>query len=103
MAEDPQRNFRSAYYEKVGFRGVEENKSLEILLKDNPLGMYITVLLLLQQVHHCYYHCCSASTSKSVHMRFLCSFVRRGEAEHFQSEIPSALNVQDPCMESAVG
>lgn len=37
MAEDPQRNFRSAYYEKVGFRGVEEKKSLEILLKDNPL------------------------------------------------------------------
>lgn len=38
MADDPQRNFRSAYYEKVGFRGVEEKKSLEILLKDNPLG-----------------------------------------------------------------
>ncbi len=38
MAEDPQRNFRSAYYEKVGFRGVEEKKSLEILMKDNPLG-----------------------------------------------------------------
>lgn len=38
MAEDPQRNFRSAYYEKVGFRGVEEKRSLEILLKDNPLG-----------------------------------------------------------------
>uniref|UniRef100_A0A3B1IRC4 TBC1 domain family member 7 n=1 Tax=Astyanax mexicanus TaxID=7994 RepID=A0A3B1IRC4_ASTMX len=39
MAEDLQRNFRSAYYEKVGFRGVEEKKSLEILLKDNPLGI----------------------------------------------------------------
>ncbi|XP_051511615.1 TBC1 domain family member 7 [Myxocyprinus asiaticus] len=39
MAEDPQRNFRSAYYEKVGFRGVEEKKSLEILLKDNPLDV----------------------------------------------------------------
>ncbi|XP_072139837.1 TBC1 domain family member 7 isoform X2 [Mobula birostris] len=38
MAEDPQRNFRSHYYEKVGFRGVEEKKSLEILLKDDPLG-----------------------------------------------------------------
>lgn len=38
MTDDPQRNFRSAYYEKVGFRGVEEKKSLEILLKDNPLG-----------------------------------------------------------------
>ena len=40
MADDPQRNFRSAYYEKVGFRGVEEKKSLEILLKDNPLGTH---------------------------------------------------------------
>ncbi|XP_030626520.1 TBC1 domain family member 7 [Chanos chanos] len=39
MADDPQRNFRSAYYEKVGFRGVEEKKSLEILLKDNPLDV----------------------------------------------------------------
>ncbi|KAG1941844.1 TBC1 domain family member 7 isoform X1 [Pimephales promelas] len=39
MAEDPQRNFRSAYYEKVGFRGVEEKKSLEIVLKDNPLDV----------------------------------------------------------------
>lgn len=39
MAEDPQRNFRSTYYEKVGFRGVEEKKSLEILLKDNPLDV----------------------------------------------------------------
>ncbi|MBN3298959.1 TBC1 domain family member 7 [Amia ocellicauda] len=39
MAEDPQRNFRSAYYEKVGFRGVEEKKSLEILLKDDPLDV----------------------------------------------------------------
>ncbi|XP_078543734.1 TBC1 domain family member 7 isoform X2 [Lissotriton helveticus] len=37
MADDPQRNFRSIYYEKVGFRGVEEKKSLEILLKDDRL------------------------------------------------------------------
>lgn len=44
MTEDPQRNFRSAYYEKVGFRGVEEKKSLEILLKDNPLGMLVLLL-----------------------------------------------------------
>ncbi|PSN44323.1 hypothetical protein C0J52_09284 [Blattella germanica] len=34
MATD-ERNFRSSYYEKVGFRSVEEKKSLEILLKDN--------------------------------------------------------------------
>ncbi|XP_056635350.1 TBC1 domain family member 7 [Diorhabda sublineata] len=32
-----ERNFRSAYYEKVGFRSVEEKKSLEILLKEKPL------------------------------------------------------------------
>lgn len=32
-----ERNFRSAYYEKVGFRNVEEKKSLEILLKDKNL------------------------------------------------------------------
>jgi len=38
MAGD-ERNFRSYYYEKVGFRGVEEKKSLEILLKDKPLDV----------------------------------------------------------------
>ena len=38
MATD-ERNFRSHYYEKVGFRGVEEKKSLEILLKDKPLDV----------------------------------------------------------------
>ncbi|XP_012533018.1 TBC1 domain family member 7 isoform X1 [Monomorium pharaonis] len=32
-----ERNFRSQYYEKVGFRSVEEKKSLEILLKERPL------------------------------------------------------------------
>lgn len=31
-----ERNFRSSYYEKVGCRGVEEKKSLEILLKEKP-------------------------------------------------------------------
>ncbi|NXA46935.1 TBCD7 protein, partial [Nothocercus julius] len=41
MADDSQRNFRSVYYEKVGFRGVEEKKSLEILLKDDRLGKLI--------------------------------------------------------------
>ncbi|XP_023567924.1 TBC1 domain family member 7 isoform X2 [Octodon degus] len=39
MTEDSQRNFRSVYYEKMGFRGVEEKKSLEILLKDDPLDI----------------------------------------------------------------
>ncbi|XP_014222658.1 TBC1 domain family member 7 [Trichogramma pretiosum] len=33
---DDQRNFRSSYYEKVGFRSVEEKKSLEMLLRDRP-------------------------------------------------------------------
>ncbi|KAF1472373.1 TBC1 domain family member 7, partial [Eudyptula minor novaehollandiae] len=43
MADDSQRNFRSVYYEKVGFRGVEEKKSLEILLKDDRLGKLISL------------------------------------------------------------
>ncbi|OTF69191.1 hypothetical protein BLA29_012636, partial [Euroglyphus maynei] len=30
------RNFRYGYYEKVGFGGIEEKKSLEILLRENP-------------------------------------------------------------------
>ncbi|XP_063957341.1 TBC1 domain family member 7-like isoform X2 [Lytechinus pictus] len=33
------RNFRSHYYEKVGFRGVEEKKSLEILLSEDPVDI----------------------------------------------------------------
>lgn len=47
MADDSQRNFRSVYYEKVGFRGVEEKKSLEILLKDDRLGKLISLFLQL--------------------------------------------------------
>ncbi|NXU66595.1 TBCD7 protein, partial [Horornis vulcanius] len=45
MADDSQRNFRSVYYEKVGFRGVEEKKSLEILLKDDRLGKFISLYI----------------------------------------------------------
>ncbi|NWY40120.1 TBCD7 protein, partial [Sylvia atricapilla] len=45
MADDSQRNFRSVYYEKVGFRGVEEKKSLEILLKDDRLGKWILLYI----------------------------------------------------------
>ena len=33
------RNFRSHYYEKVGFRGVEERKTLEVLWSDDPLNI----------------------------------------------------------------
>ncbi|XP_066253164.1 TBC1 domain family member 7 isoform X2 [Euwallacea similis] len=34
-----ERNFRSIYYEKVGFKNVEEKKSLEILLKEKHLDL----------------------------------------------------------------
>lgn len=37
MAVVDERNFRSAYYEKVGCKSVEERKSLEILLKEKIL------------------------------------------------------------------
>lgn len=36
MAEH-ERNFRTHFYEKVGFRTVEEKKSIEILLKEQPI------------------------------------------------------------------
>uniref|UniRef100_UPI00358F77C1 TBC1 domain family member 7-like n=1 Tax=Myxine glutinosa TaxID=7769 RepID=UPI00358F77C1 len=39
MAEDSVRNFRSHYYVKVGFRGVEEKRSLEVMLKEEPLDI----------------------------------------------------------------
>ena len=32
-------NFRYGYYEKVGFGGIEEKKSLEILLRDKPTDL----------------------------------------------------------------
>lgn len=35
--QNDERNFRSSYYEKVGFRSVEEKKSIEILFKDKQL------------------------------------------------------------------
>ncbi|XP_052800444.1 TBC1 domain family member 7-like isoform X1 [Mya arenaria] len=34
-----ERNFRSYYYEKVGFRAIEEKKSIELLLKDKPIDV----------------------------------------------------------------
>jgi len=34
-----ERNFRSYYYEKMGFRGVEEKKSLDILLRERPIDL----------------------------------------------------------------
>ena len=32
------RNFRSLYYEKVGFRGVDERKTIEALLAEDPVS-----------------------------------------------------------------
>lgn len=37
MASSDERNFRSQYYEKMGFRGVEEKRSLEPLLRETPV------------------------------------------------------------------
>ncbi|GFO50710.1 TBC1 domain family member 7-like [Plakobranchus ocellatus] len=34
---DQERNFRSQYYDKVGFRSVEEKRSIENLLKEQPM------------------------------------------------------------------
>ena len=33
------RNFRSSYLEKVGIKGIEEKKSLEFLLKEQPVDL----------------------------------------------------------------
>lgn len=33
------RNFRSTYYEKVGFCGIEEKKILDILIASSPLDI----------------------------------------------------------------
>ena len=35
---EQERNFRTHYYEKVGFRAVEEKKSVEILLKEETIN-----------------------------------------------------------------
>lgn len=34
-----ERNFRSHYYEKVGFRGVDEKKTIELLLNEDPVSV----------------------------------------------------------------
>ena len=33
------RNFRSHYYEKVGFKGVDERKTVELLLAEDPINV----------------------------------------------------------------
>lgn len=35
--DDKNRNFRSSYYDKVGFRGVEAKKSIEKLINEKPM------------------------------------------------------------------
>lgn len=118
MTEDPQRNFRSAYYEKVGFRGVEEKKSLEILLKDNPLGRL--VLMLPAQVHvlhpwpfrwsfsHIWLQKRAVGARSPVdlwsfNLRNLHFLLRPGKAEYLQSEVPPPVHVQDPRVEGVAG
>ena len=34
-----QKNFRSQYYKKVGFHGVDERKTLELLLNEDPINL----------------------------------------------------------------
>ena len=33
-------NFRSHYYGKVGFKGVDDRKTLELLLSEDPINVY---------------------------------------------------------------
>ena len=39
MADKDGRNFRTFYYDTLGLRNVEQRKALEILLKDDPIGV----------------------------------------------------------------
>ena len=39
FARPEDRNFRSHYYEKVGFRGMDERKTLDLILKDDPISL----------------------------------------------------------------
>lgn len=34
------RNFRQSYYEKVGFKGVPEKQSIELILNERPLDVH---------------------------------------------------------------
>ena len=54
-ASDEQRNFRSQYYEKMGFRCVEEKRSLEPLLREVPVdGARLAHVVRLHLVPGCY-------------------------------------------------
>ena len=36
--QDDNKNFRSHYYERVGFRGVDERKTVDALLSEDPVS-----------------------------------------------------------------
>ena len=38
LKDEAKPNFRSTYYEKVGFRGVDERKALQGILGQNPIN-----------------------------------------------------------------
>ena len=38
------RNFRSWYYDNLGLRGVEQRKALDLLLKDDEIGIKISMM-----------------------------------------------------------
>ena len=39
------RNFRSLYYDNLGLRGVEQRKALDLLLKDDEIGMITMIAI----------------------------------------------------------
>ena len=39
------RNFRSWYYDNLGLRGVEQRKALDLLLKDDEIGMITMIAI----------------------------------------------------------
>ena len=41
-------NFRSSYYEKVGFKGVDERKALQAILASNPVNIEKLKLFVLK-------------------------------------------------------
>lgn len=41
MVDKDGRNFRILYYDTLGLRNVDQRKALEILLKDDPLGIKV--------------------------------------------------------------
>jgi hypothetical protein len=48
------RNFRSWYYDNLGLRGVEQRKALDLLLKDDEIGIKTNISCLLVDINHQY-------------------------------------------------